>query len=191
MRSVWLKVLGIPIHVWDEAFFKKLGALFENFLNFDDDTISRKLFDVARIHVLTDKMGLIDEMVKLVVVGAQFKVWVVEEGGGRSWSPEECGKEGDDVSSEASRDGHMAAGDGRLFSDEENGSPRSVHPSVGSMLESAVKRDVQVEASKAARDLDSLKRDELLNLQVTSGHVASLGQSADVREEEVDRCISW
>ena len=112
-------------------------------------------------------------------------------GGGRSWSPEECGKVGDDVSSEASRDGHVAAGDGRLFSDEENGSPRFVHPSVESMLESAVKRDVQVEASKAARDLDSLKREELLNLQVTSGHVASLGQSADVREEEVDRCISW
>ena len=77
MRSVWMKVLGIHIHVWDEAFFKKLGALFGNFLDFDDDTISRKRFDVARIHVLTDIMGLIDEMVKLVVVGAQFKVWVV------------------------------------------------------------------------------------------------------------------
>jgi hypothetical protein len=41
-RTVWVKVFGIPLHVWEETLFKKLGSLFGVFVDFDEDTISRK-----------------------------------------------------------------------------------------------------------------------------------------------------
>lgn len=31
-RSVWLKIVGIPLHVWDDNFFKLLGNKFDTFL---------------------------------------------------------------------------------------------------------------------------------------------------------------
>ena len=80
-RKVWLKVHGIPLHVWDEQLFKNIGAHFGSFVDFDEVTITRKRLDVAKILVTTDRMGMIDETVKLVVMGATHRIWVVEEGG--------------------------------------------------------------------------------------------------------------
>jgi hypothetical protein len=48
-RVAWLQVQGIPLNVWDEPLFKKIGSLFRKFMDFDDDTIGRKRLDVARI----------------------------------------------------------------------------------------------------------------------------------------------
>lgn len=57
---------------------KKVGNLFGSFLNFDEETASRKRLDVANILISTKKMGRIDEWVSIKVMGAVFKVWVVE-----------------------------------------------------------------------------------------------------------------
>jgi hypothetical protein len=43
---------------------------------------------VARIRVSMVRKGLVDEILKLKVMGAVFSLWVVEEGGGcrrRGW----------------------------------------------------------------------------------------------------------
>ncbi|MCI38605.1 DUF4283 domain protein, partial [Trifolium medium] len=34
-REVWVKVLGVPLHVWSESFFKQVGARFGEFVDFD------------------------------------------------------------------------------------------------------------------------------------------------------------
>jgi len=68
-RHVWVKVWGIPIHVWDEHLFKKIGNLFGDFVDFDEETIARKRLDFSRIKVSTEKMVLINDVVELVVVG--------------------------------------------------------------------------------------------------------------------------
>jgi hypothetical protein len=81
-RMVWLNVHGIPLHVWDEPIFKKIGDLFGKFIDFDEDTIGRRRLDVARIRVSIVRKGLVDEILKIKVVGTIFSLWVVEEGGG-------------------------------------------------------------------------------------------------------------
>jgi len=82
-RRVWLQVHGIPLHVWDEVLFKLIGSKFEDFLDFDEETICRRRFDIARIRVSTVRRGIIDEVIKIKVVGAIFNLWVVEDGGVR------------------------------------------------------------------------------------------------------------
>jgi len=76
-------VTGIPLHVWDEPLFKKIGSLFGVFVDFDKDTIARNRLDMVRIRISTARKGIIDEIVKIRVMGAEFMLWVVEEGGGR------------------------------------------------------------------------------------------------------------
>ena len=67
--------------MWEESTFKKLGALFGDFLDFDDATVERSIFDFARILVSTDRGTLINEYVNLKAVGSMFKLAVFEEGG--------------------------------------------------------------------------------------------------------------
>lgn len=80
-RSVWLRIHGLPIHVWEERVFKKLGALFGDCVDFEEATITRRRFDRALIKVSTGRMSFIDEVVRVKVVGAVFDVFVVEVGG--------------------------------------------------------------------------------------------------------------
>lgn len=65
--------------MWDEHFFKLLGSKFGSFLDFDEATASKKRFDVARVLVSTARMGFIDELLRISVVGAFFNLWVVED----------------------------------------------------------------------------------------------------------------
>lgn len=125
-RCVWLQVYGIPLHVWHEELFKMLGNLFGVFVDFDEDTILRNRLDFARIKISTTRMGIIDEHVRISVVGAVFGLWVVEEGGGRRWGLEAGEKVEVDGISVGSRYADVAEGDLRLSSDDEVNSPRSV-----------------------------------------------------------------
>lgn len=72
-RSVWLQLRGIPLH------FKTMGNLFGSFVDFDEDTVGRKKFDVARVLISTQRMDLIDEYVTIKVMGAAYRIWVVED----------------------------------------------------------------------------------------------------------------
>lgn len=51
---IWLKVLGIPLHVWDGELFKTIRAFLGEFLDFDEDTIGRRRLDLARILVIRE-----------------------------------------------------------------------------------------------------------------------------------------
>jgi hypothetical protein len=78
-REVWVKVLGVPLHVWGENFFKHLGARFGEFVDFDADTASRSRLDVARIKINTPCRNFIEYVVHVNALGCVYKVWVVEE----------------------------------------------------------------------------------------------------------------
>jgi hypothetical protein len=77
--EIWVQVLGIPLHIWGDEFFKQLGAKFGVFLDYDDATASRRRLDVARLKILTDIWTVIDAAVKVEVDSVIFEVWVVEE----------------------------------------------------------------------------------------------------------------
>jgi hypothetical protein len=92
------------------------------FLDFDETTIERKSLDFARIQISTSRKGLIDETVRLRVMGAVFELWVVEEREHR-WRPKEEVRLGwDEVSS---RETDMAGCDEVGFSADDGSSPRS------------------------------------------------------------------
>lgn len=78
-RRIWLRFHGLPMHVWDEQSFKKLGTMFGEFLDFDEDTINSSIFDMARLLVGTTSMALVNEQISVEVMGAVFNVWVMEE----------------------------------------------------------------------------------------------------------------
>jgi len=58
---VWLKVYGLPLHVWEEQGFKHFGDLFGSFLDFDEETIGFKRLDFARILVNYSRLDFIND----------------------------------------------------------------------------------------------------------------------------------
>ncbi|MCH79405.1 DUF4283 domain protein [Trifolium medium] len=78
-REVWVKVFGIPLHVWGDSLFKVLGARFGEFVDYDEETASRTRLDVARLKFSTTMRNFIEAPVKILVMGVAFEVWVVEE----------------------------------------------------------------------------------------------------------------
>jgi hypothetical protein len=78
-RVVWVKVVGVPLHVWGENFFKLVGSRFGEFVDFDADTASRARLDVARIKISTPCRGLIESTVQVSALGCLYEVWVTEE----------------------------------------------------------------------------------------------------------------
>ncbi|MCI04753.1 hypothetical protein A2U01_0025800, partial [Trifolium medium] len=80
-RDTWVKVYGIPLHVWGEKLFKVIGGKYGDFLDFDEATASRARLDVARIKIATTFRGCIDESLKIIALGVGYTLWVVEEKG--------------------------------------------------------------------------------------------------------------
>jgi hypothetical protein len=113
---------------WDEGCFKSVAGRFGVFLDFDEATISKHRFDVARVKLRTVRRVLIDTVVQLSVMGSTFDVWVVEE---RCC----CGDEGrveeegsDDNSGRASMNSGVEVWPGQkedLFSDGTDDSDKS------------------------------------------------------------------
>lgn len=60
-RRVWIRVHGIPLHVWGETVFKLLGSKFGIFLDFDEDSVGWRKLDKARILISTARKGIINE----------------------------------------------------------------------------------------------------------------------------------
>ncbi|MCI34245.1 hypothetical protein A2U01_0055463, partial [Trifolium medium] len=56
-RETWVKIYGIPLHVWGENLFKAIGRKFGEFIDFDNNTASRAKLDVAKIKISTSFGG--------------------------------------------------------------------------------------------------------------------------------------
>jgi hypothetical protein len=80
-REVWVKVYGIPLHVWGENLFKAIGSRYGEFIDFDNNTASRAKLDVARIKMATGFCGEIDDALKIMALGVEYSLRVVEEKG--------------------------------------------------------------------------------------------------------------
>lgn len=59
-------------------FSKKSIICFVLFIDFDEATAGRKRFDVANLLISTKRMGRIDDWISVKVMGALYKIWVVE-----------------------------------------------------------------------------------------------------------------
>jgi hypothetical protein len=55
-----------------------VASLFGTFIDFDEDTVTRNRMDVANLLISTKRLGKIDEVLKVKVMGAVSSIWVVE-----------------------------------------------------------------------------------------------------------------
>lgn len=169
------------------------------FEDFDEDTIARNKFDVARIHVSTERKSFIDVRVKIRVVGAEYTLWMVEEGGSWRCLTKERGWPVDDVMSVGSREAEVLGDQKEFFSDDDVtsfSSHNSGHlgiecglPRLDSRHGTEKQTRVQEEVSRGPKCLVPQKVDLFLNEQVDGGHVAGGSKDVDGREKEVDSCI--
>ncbi|GAU30796.1 hypothetical protein TSUD_355220 [Trifolium subterraneum] len=84
-RETWVQVVGIPLHIWGEDFFKLVGAKLGEFLDFDEETVNMASFDIARLKIRTKTLTSIDSEFNVEVEGMVFQIGVMEER--RNYSP--------------------------------------------------------------------------------------------------------
>ncbi|KAK7243673.1 hypothetical protein RIF29_38482 [Crotalaria pallida] len=78
-RISWLRCAGIPLHAWNDTFFKTLVSKFGTFLKADTETRERTKLDVARIQVKTSTQGFINIVQRIMINGRIFGVRIMEE----------------------------------------------------------------------------------------------------------------
>jgi len=112
--------------VWEEEIFKKIGTLYGDFLDFDEDTISKKRLDVTRLKVCTQRRGVIDDQIDISVVGAVFVLTVVEDFGEVVVSREVESREWEVNSSGGPGGEELVGTELGVHSDEDGVSPKQV-----------------------------------------------------------------
>jgi hypothetical protein len=96
-RETWVKVYGVPLHVWGENLFKVIGGKYGEFLDFDNNTAARVKLNVACIKISTDFRGVIDDPMFVRAMGVTYKLRIMEEKvidqcyyQGERWEEQEC-----------------------------------------------------------------------------------------------------
>ncbi|MCH84567.1 sulfate transporter, partial [Trifolium medium] len=80
-RGAWLRLYGIPLHAWNENFFRLCVMECGRFLRTDASTLDRERFDYARVLVATSSMTILNASEVLLVDGVKVEVKIIEEWG--------------------------------------------------------------------------------------------------------------
>ncbi|MCH91686.1 DUF4283 domain protein, partial [Trifolium medium] len=78
-RVAWIRIYGIPAHVWKEDFFKMIVESFGELLMLDDDTSHRRRFDFARVLIKTSSSYFINQLEKVKIDNNFFVLRFLEE----------------------------------------------------------------------------------------------------------------
>ncbi|CAL0299917.1 unnamed protein product [Lupinus luteus] len=68
-RFLWIRCYGIPLHAWEEDFFKKLGSLFGKFIGIDDRTRYKRSLEFCRLLISTNSRALVDKKLQIQING--------------------------------------------------------------------------------------------------------------------------
>ena len=80
-RGAWLRLYGIPIHVWNENFFKLCVMDYGTYLRTDEMSLERGRFDFARVLISTRSLDTISCVDHLLIDEILVDIKIVEEGG--------------------------------------------------------------------------------------------------------------
>lgn len=80
-RGAWLRLYGIPLHAWNEIFFKLCVLDCGRFLWTDCCSMDRDRFDYARILIATSSLEVVDCVEKISVDGEVVEIRIIEEFG--------------------------------------------------------------------------------------------------------------
>ncbi|MCI55202.1 DUF4283 domain protein, partial [Trifolium medium] len=78
-RRVWVRIFGVPLHVWGDECFKKVVWGFGNLVKLDELTKNLQRLEFARVQVVTSTWDTIDETVDIRVGNDLFVLKVTEE----------------------------------------------------------------------------------------------------------------
>lgn len=118
LRGAWLRMYGVPLHAWNESFFKLCTLECGRFLRSDSCSVDKERFDYARVLVATPSLEVVNSVAKIVVDGEIVDVRIVEEWG-FSFGDDACLFEPDDdsQSSLSDHDAHICQENDFLVND--------------------------------------------------------------------------
>lgn len=85
-RSIWLKILGVPAHIWNENFFRQISQLVGSYISIDDSTRDKMRLDIARVLINTSVKEIINTVVEVKVNGIMYNIRMLEESFGDNMS---------------------------------------------------------------------------------------------------------
>jgi hypothetical protein len=80
-RGAWVRLYGIPLHAWNESFFKLCVLDCGIFLRADSYTVEKDRFDFARVLIATSSLDVVKRVERLLVDDTVVDVQVIEEWG--------------------------------------------------------------------------------------------------------------
>jgi hypothetical protein len=78
-RGAWVRLYGIPLHAWNESFFKLCVLDCGIFLRADSYTVEKDRFDFARVLIATSSLDVVKYVERLLVDDSVVDVQVIEE----------------------------------------------------------------------------------------------------------------
>ncbi|MFS7934851.1 hypothetical protein Hanom_Chr05g00396491 [Helianthus anomalus] len=85
-RVIWLKVSGVPLHLFDPEVLEMVGGIFGKVLHVQKSILREKDLSVSRVAVLAGEVSKIRETVKILWKDRVFRVWIEEEH--EDWTPD-------------------------------------------------------------------------------------------------------
>jgi len=78
-RGAWLRVYGIPVHAWNDVFFRLCVSGMSRFLSVDDCTADKARLDFARILVATPNIEIVNKSSEFFIDEVVYAIKIVEE----------------------------------------------------------------------------------------------------------------
>lgn len=79
LHPVWVWLEGIPLHVWHERVFARIGECLGVVMEVDEEGKNKNRIDYVRIFILKDPHPSLPQTVALEVAGIRFSISVIEE----------------------------------------------------------------------------------------------------------------
>ena len=80
-RGAWLHVYEIPLHAWNELFFKLWVLDCGRYLRTDTVSLNKERFDYASVLISTPSIDVVNMTEKLLVDGVLLDIKIIEEWG--------------------------------------------------------------------------------------------------------------
>jgi hypothetical protein len=80
-RGAWLHVYGIPVHAWNDVFFRLCVFGIGIFLYVDDCTADKTRLDFARILIASPNIEIVNKTSEFLIDWVVYAIKIVEEWG--------------------------------------------------------------------------------------------------------------
>lgn len=80
-KGAWVWLYGIPLHAWNENFFKLCVVDCGSFLGSDKCSLNRERFDFVRVLISTSSLEVVNVTDQIIVDGVMVDIKIIEEWG--------------------------------------------------------------------------------------------------------------